>query len=86
MEELYKEFGGRIEFIGINLGYKANIGDYVRKNHLTFPVAFDDRDKVSKAFGASIETNILIDKKGVITYKDRGVQEDLKKHLKKVLE
>ncbi len=86
MEELYKEFGGRIEFIGINLGIKGKIGDFVKNNHITFPVAYDEGDKVSKAFGARIETNILIDRKGVITYMERGIREDLHKYLRKVLE
>ncbi len=86
MEELYKEFGGRIEFIGINLGIKEKIGDFVKNNHITFPVAYDEGNKVSKAFGARIETNILIDRKGAITYMERGVQEDLRKYLRKVLE
>ena len=86
MEELYKEFGGRIEFIGINLGIKGNIGDFVKNNHITFPVGYDEGDKISKAFGAWIETNILIDRKGVITYKERGLQEDLRKYLRKALE
>ncbi len=86
MEELYKEFGGKVEFVGINLGYKAKIGDYVKDNHLTFPVAYDEGDKISKAFGAWIETNILIDRKGVITYRERGIQGDLRKYLRKVVE
>ena len=86
MEELYKEFGGRIEFIGINLGIKREVGDYVKNNHITFPVAYDEGDKVSKSFGAWIETNILIDRKGAIAYKERGIQEDLSKSLRKVLQ
>jgi len=86
VEELYKEFGGRIEFIGINLGFKGKIGDFIRDNHISFPVAYDEGDKISKAFGARIETSILIDRKGVVTYQERGIQEDLHKYLRKVLE
>ncbi len=86
MEELYKEFGDRIEFIGINLGFKGKIGDFVRSNHISFPVAFDEGDKVSSAFGAMIETNILIDRSGIVTYRERGLQEDIAKHLRKVLQ
>jgi peroxiredoxin len=86
VEELYKEYGDRIEFIGINLGFKRKIGDFIRDNHITFPVAYDEGDKVSKAFGARIETNVLIDRKGVITYMERGIQEDLHKYLRKALE
>ncbi len=86
MEKLYKEFGGKIDFIGVNLGIKSQIADFVKSKDITFPVAYDEGDKVSKAFGALIETNVLIDRKGVIIYRERGVQEDLAKHLRKVLE
>ena len=86
MDELYKEYGGRIDFIGINLGIKGQIGDFVKKKRISFPIAYDEGNKVSSAFGALIETNILIDSKGVITYRERGVQEDIAKHLRKVLE
>jgi peroxiredoxin len=86
VEKLYKEFGGKIEFIGVNLGIKGQIGDFVRKNHITFPVGYDEGNKVSSAFGALIETNILIDRKGVIVYRERGVQEDIAKQLRKALE
>lgn len=86
MERLYKEFGDRIEFLGVNLGIKGKIADYVRDNRISFPVAYDEGDKVSSAFGALIETNILIDRKGVIRYRERGVQEDITKQLRKVLE
>ncbi len=85
MEELYKEFGHRIEFLGINLGDKGKIEEYVRNNHISFPNAFDDGNKVTSAFGAMIETNILIDRSGVIVYRERGLQEDIAKHLRKVL-
>jgi peroxiredoxin len=86
VERLYKEFGDRIEFLGVNLGIKGKIADFVRNNHISFPVAYDEGNKVSSAFGALIETNILIDRKGVITYRERGVQEDIAAQLKKVLE
>jgi len=41
VEEMYKEYGGRIEFIGVNLGIKEKIGDFVKNNLITFPVAYD---------------------------------------------
>ncbi len=85
MEKLYKEFGERIDFIGISLGVKGQIGDFVKNHHISFPVAYDEGNKVSSAFGALIETNILIDRKGIITYRERGVQEDITKHLRDVL-
>lgn len=86
MEKLYKEFGDRIEFIGVNLGIKGQIADFVKNNHISFPIAYDEGNKVSSAFGALIETNILVDRRGIITYRERGLQEDIAKHLRKVLE
>lgn len=86
VEKLYKEFGGRIEFLGINLGIRKDIDKFVGDKHISFPVAFDEGDKIAKSFGAQIQTNILIDKQGVIVYKDRGFQEDIGKHLQKLAE
>ena len=85
MEELYKEFGDRIDFLGINLGYRGKIEEFVNNNRISFPVAYDDGDKITAAFGALIETNILIDRSGVITYRERGLQEDIAEYLRKVL-
>ncbi|MCL5021772.1 MAG: TlpA family protein disulfide reductase [Nitrospirae bacterium] len=86
MEKLYKEFGREIEFIGINLGTKGKIGDFVREYGLTFPVGYDEGYGISSAFGAKIETNILIDRKGVIAFKSRDFQEDMGTYLKKLSE
>jgi peroxiredoxin len=86
VEKLYKEFGDGIEFIGVNLGIKGQVADFIKNNRISFPTAYDEGNKVSSAFGAMIETNILVDRKGVITYRERGVQEDLANHLRKVLE
>jgi peroxiredoxin len=86
VEELYKEFGDRIEFIGVNLGEKADIEDYVKKYGLTFPVFYDEGSKITSRFDAKIETHILINKNGVITYKERGFSEATGSLLRKLLE
>jgi peroxiredoxin len=86
VEKLYKEFGGGVEFIGVNLGIKEAIDKFVKNNHVSFPIVYDDGNRIAEAFGAQIQTNILIDKGGVITYKERGFQEDMDKYLRKLAE
>lgn len=86
MEKLYEEFGERIEFIGINLGVRGEMDEFMKKNHLHFPVFYDEGNKISSLFDAKVETNILIDKRGVITYDERGFGEDVRAYLRKLLE
>lgn len=86
MEKLYKEFGDRIEFIGVNLGTETDIDDYVKKNGLTFPVFYDDGNKITSLFDAKIETHFLINKKGIITYKERGFSEAVVPLLRKLFQ
>lgn len=86
MEKLYEEFGERIEFIGINLGVRGDMDEFMKKNHLQFPIFYDEGNKISSLFGAKVETNILIDKRGVITYDERGFREDVREYLRKLLE
>lgn len=69
MEELYREFGGRMEFIGINLGNREDIGEFMEKYGLSFPVAYDEDERLRDSFRARIPTNVVIDQNGEITYK-----------------
>ena len=86
MEKLYKEFGNRVEFIGINMGFKNSIKEFVKDYGLTFPVVYDEGNKLAAAFGAKIETNIFIDRKGLVKFKERGFPDDIEKYLKKLSE
>jgi peroxiredoxin len=86
VEKLYEEFGDGIEFIGVNLGTEADIKDYMKKNGLTFPVFYDEGNKVTSLFDAKIETHILINKNGVITYKERGFSKGIVPFLKRLRE
>jgi peroxiredoxin len=86
VEKLYKEFGDRIDFIGVNLGTEADIKEYMKKNGLTFPVFYDDGNRITSLFDAKIETHILINKDGVITYKERGFSEEIVPFLKRLHE
>ena len=87
MEKLYKEFGDRIEFIGINVGTEKDLQGFIEKYHLTFPIAYDRGNKIAALFDAKIETNIFIDRKGVITYKEKGFfWDDMNEYLRKLID
>lgn len=86
MEELYEKFGGSVEFIGVNLGVKGEIDDFIKKNGISFPIVYDAGNIITDAYGAQIQTNILIDKQGTVIYKDRGFDKEIGKYLKKLVE
>jgi peroxiredoxin len=86
VEELYKKFGSGIEFIGINLGTEKDLKNFINKNQLTFPVSYDKGNKIASLFNAKIETNILIDKNGVITFSEKGFRDDIDKYLEKLIQ
>lgn len=85
MEELYKEFGDRMAIIGINLGTEKDLKNFMKKYHLTFPISYDGENRIASLFDAKIETNILIDRKGVITYKEKGFRDDMDRYLRKLI-
>jgi peroxiredoxin len=86
VEKLHKKFGERIEIIGINLGIKKEIEGFLKKRHITFPIAYDKDNVVASAFDAKVDTHILIDRKGVIRFKERGFPEDMDKEIEKLIE
>ncbi len=86
MEKLYKKFGDRIEFIGVNLGFKNKVQEFVKDKGLTFPVTYDEGNRLATVFGAKVETNVFIDRKGLIISKERGFPEDIEKYLKRLSE
>ncbi len=86
MEELYRELGDKVEFIGINQGFKENIKDYMKKYNLSFPVAYDEGEKILLSFDARVPTHILIDIEGRIKYKEPEPPENIKKYLKDYFE
>lgn len=88
-KNLHKQLGNKIEFIGINVGINEKaetVKEYVKKNTLNFTVIFDKEQKIIKAFGVmGTPTHIIIDRKGVIRYRDSKLPEDLGKHMEELL-
>ncbi|GAB4388926.1 MAG: hypothetical protein Kow0025_11140 [Thermodesulfovibrionales bacterium] len=68
MEKQYREFGDRVEFLGICIGVEENMPEYVRENGVTMPVAYDGGREVTSSFGAKIPTFMLVDRAGKIIY------------------
>jgi peroxiredoxin len=83
VEKLYREFGDKIEFIGINQDDKKKIEDFVKKFELSFPIARDAEKNIASAFNARIPTHILIDRQGTIRYVEPSAPEI--KDLEKIL-
>lgn len=88
-KNLHKQVGNKIEFIGINVGINEKIEtvkEYVKKYNLNFEVIFDKDQKIIKAFRVmGTPTHIIIDRKGVIRYRDSELPEDLGKHMEELL-
>lgn len=67
---MYQRYGDKMEFIGICADKAEEIGEFVKKHDLSFPVAHDEGRKVTLSFGVRIPTHILIDKEGKIKYQE----------------
>lgn len=82
---MYRRFGDRVEFIGINLGFREKISEYMKENNLNFPVAYDEGEKILSSFGAKIPMFMLVDVNGRIRYRGAEPPEDVKKSLQELL-
>lgn len=61
-----------------------DIKKYVKENKLTWPVGFDEGDKIAKIYGIIFGAGvILIDAEGIV--QGRFGREDLEKEIKKIL-
>lgn len=85
MEKQYREFGDRVEFLGISIGTEEKIPEYVEENGITMPVAYDEGREVTSAFGARIPTFMLVDRQGEIIYTGPSPP-DLEKYLDDLVE
>ena len=89
MERLYKRLGGKLEFIGINVGInerEKGVREYVKEKNLTFTIIYDENKKIIKSFSVlGTPTYIVIDKKGIVRYRDAKSPDDLEDHMKELL-
>ena len=74
IEDLYKTYGDRMQFLAINVGVNDNLDSvkaYVEQRDLKLPVVFDEDSEISVSFWVNMTPlDILVDKNGTIVYKD----------------
>ncbi|MFN3395683.1 MAG: TlpA family protein disulfide reductase [Thermodesulfovibrionales bacterium] len=85
---LHKKLGDNIEFIGVNIGINENleaVTGYIKSYGINFPIIYDRDGKIIRAFGVmGTPTHIIIDRNGVVRYRDAEMPEDLDGHLKEL--
>lgn len=75
----------------IGIGFqdeRENIRNYVKKNKLPYPVAFDDENKIASSYGLPYGAGVIfISKDGIVTGRFRSgfTEPDFEKELKRVL-
>ncbi len=91
VNKIAEEFGPKgLSVIGINVGINDSprrAERYRDKYKVNFPLAFDHESMVSRSFGvAGTPTILILDKQGIVRYRDAAVPEDLKDHFAKLME
>ncbi len=85
LNALHEKHGSDIELLAVNVTVNDSlrrVKHYQKKYKLTYPLAFDEGRKVSKAYGiVGTPTLIIIDINGVIRYRAAETPEDIEKHL-----
>lgn len=76
LEALYREYGDREGFtvVGVdNMETAAQVADFARQNHLSFPLVLDPDGRVANAFDVRyLPVSVLIDPQGYIRDTWRG--------------
>jgi peroxiredoxin len=91
INQMAADFGPKgLAVLAVNVGVNdsaAKAMAYRDKYDLDYPVAFDAGSKVTRAFGvAGTPTILIMDKNGIVRYRDTAVPEDLTQHFAKLLE
>lgn len=74
LEQAYKEYGDRIEVLGINCedGNDAQLQTFAQEYELTFPLAIGDKSYWFNTAYTACPTTIVIDRYGTIVYMHTG--------------
>jgi thiol-disulfide isomerase/thioredoxin len=76
MSQRYKDRG--LVVVGMNTSDEAGMAEsWVKANHISFPIAYDDGNRAARAFGVdSLPTLVVISKSGKIAAIRQGVTSD----------
>lgn len=90
MEKAYQEYKGQgleILAVSIDVGPKSVVREFMQEYGLTFPVLMDPESEVMYLYRIfSIPASFLIDKKGIIRFKELGYRDWTKAESRKKLE
>ena len=79
MEKAYQEYQNRgleILAVSIDAGPKGAVRNFMREFRLTFPALMDPEMEVMRRYGFfAIPASVLIDKRGIIRFKDQGYRD-----------
>ncbi len=91
INQLVEEFGSKggkgrgMEFLGVNVGVndsEKKVRRYAKKYAMDYPIYFDKDSSLTKRFKVSgTPTIIIVDKSGIVRYRDVSPPEDLENHL-----
>jgi len=74
VETLYQAYGDRVQFLAVNVGINDTPDDvkaFAERRGLRVPMVFDEDSEISVTFWVNMTPmNVLIDREGVIVYKD----------------
>lgn len=73
---MYKQYGSRVQFIGVDLtssDTEADVRKFVARYGITYPVLLDQEGAVAQSYQVlGIPTSLFIDRSGVIVAKAEG--------------
>jgi peroxiredoxin len=90
LNEIFSSFEPKgMEFLAINVGVNdslARVKRYIKKYKITYPVAFEGGNRVTKLFGVQgTPTIIIVDRQGIVRYRSPSVPDDLDEHFQELI-
>lgn len=91
VKKIAEQFGPKgLSVVGVNVGVNDSprrAKAYRDKYGIDYPLAFDEGSEVTRAFGvAGTPTVLILDKQGIIRYRDAAVPKDLEDHFAMLME
>ena len=91
IKQIVKQFEPQgLSVVGINVGINDSprrVKAYRDKYAIDYPLAFDKGSRVTRAFGVTgTPTVLILDKQGIVRYRDAAVPENLADHFAILLE
>jgi thiol-disulfide isomerase/thioredoxin len=82
--KINKKYNDKIEIIAVAIGQEERIiKKFIKKNKINYKILLDKKQKVAEDYDVrGIPLNILIDKEGVIKFKEHHLPKDIGKLIK----